>query len=174
MAIDDRIKSEKLQHDINREAAKISALSSGKTDKYKSLTGAETLPFNQKQKIEQAKFTYSPLGKAFEKESKTTEDQEKNQISTIKESGEQIIESNKVTKNDFNIDRSGVSHEKKEIFNRFVKERALEISNTKDKIDHNNLVYKFSGGENKPKDFRIFQLPLKLFENLRDENINPK
>ena len=41
MATDDNIRDEKLQHDINREAAKISALSSGKTDEYEYLTGEE-------------------------------------------------------------------------------------------------------------------------------------
>ena len=52
------------------------ALSSGKIDKYKYLTGEEILP-NKKQIIEQAKFTYSSLGKAFEKQTKTIEDQGK-------------------------------------------------------------------------------------------------
>ena len=46
---------------------KVSTLSSGKTDKYEYLTDEEILPSNQKQIIEQTKFTYSPLGKAFEK-----------------------------------------------------------------------------------------------------------
>ena len=55
MTIDDKIRDEKLQYDINREAAKISALSSGKVDKYEHLAGEEILPFNQKQIIEQAK-----------------------------------------------------------------------------------------------------------------------
>ena len=41
MIIDDQIRDEKLQHDINREAAKISALSLGKIDKYEYLTGEE-------------------------------------------------------------------------------------------------------------------------------------
>ena len=45
---------------MNRDAAKISALSSGKIDKYEYLTGGEILPYNQQQIIEQAKFTYSP------------------------------------------------------------------------------------------------------------------
>ena len=66
MSIDDQIKDEKLQYDINREAVKISALSSGKINKYEYLTGEEILPSNQKQIMEQTKFTYSPLGKAFE------------------------------------------------------------------------------------------------------------
>ena len=65
MTIEDEIKDEKLQYDIDREAAKISALSSGKIDKYEYLTGEKILPSNQQKIIEQAKFTYSPLGKTF-------------------------------------------------------------------------------------------------------------
>ena len=80
MTIDDQIRDEKLQYDNNRETAKISALSSGKIDKYEYLTDDEILPFNQKQIIEQTKFTYSPLGKAFEKQTKTIEDQGKKQV----------------------------------------------------------------------------------------------
>ena len=71
MTIDDRIKDEKTQYNINRETAKIAVLSSGKIDKYEYLTGEDILPSNQKQIIEQAKFTYSPLGKSFEKQTKT-------------------------------------------------------------------------------------------------------
>ena len=50
MNIEDQIRDEKLQYDINREAVKISALSSGKIDKYEYLTGEKILPSNQ-QKI---------------------------------------------------------------------------------------------------------------------------
>ena len=80
MKINDQIRDEKLQHDINREAAKISALSSSKIHKYEYLTGEDILPSNQQQIIEQAKFTYSPLGKAFEKQIETIEDQGEKQI----------------------------------------------------------------------------------------------
>ena len=73
MTIDDQIRDAKLQYNINREATKISALSSGKINKFEDLTGEEILSSNQKQIIEQAKFTYSPLGKAFEKQAKTIE-----------------------------------------------------------------------------------------------------
>ena len=47
MTIEDQIRDEKLQYDINREAAKISALSSVKIDKYECFTGEEILPSNQ-------------------------------------------------------------------------------------------------------------------------------
>ena len=73
MTIEDQIRDEKLQYHINREAAKISALSSGKIDKYEYFPGEEILPSNQQQIIEQAKFTYSLLGKTFEKQSKIKE-----------------------------------------------------------------------------------------------------
>ena len=59
-----------MEYDINREAAKISPLSSGKIDKYEYLTCEGILPSNQRQIIEQAKFAYSPLGKAIEKQKK--------------------------------------------------------------------------------------------------------
>ena len=64
-----------LQHEINEEAVKISALSSGKIDKYEYLTCEEILPSDQRRVIEQAKFAYFPLEYAFEKQTKTIEDQ---------------------------------------------------------------------------------------------------
>ena len=86
MTIEDQIKDEKLQYDIIREAAKISALSPGKIDKYEYLTGAEILPSNQQQIIQQAKFNYSPLGKALEKQRRTIEDQGEKQVDALKTS----------------------------------------------------------------------------------------
>ena len=84
MAINDQIRDEKLQSDINREAGKTQTLQSGKIHKYGHITGEDTLPSNQQQIIEQAKFTYSPLGKVFEKQVKTIEDQGQKQIDALK------------------------------------------------------------------------------------------
>ena len=69
MTTDDKTRDEKLQY-INKEAAKISALSSGKVAKYEYLTDEEILPSDQRRVKEQAKFTYSLLGKALEKKQK--------------------------------------------------------------------------------------------------------
>ena len=80
MTINDQIRDGKLQYNINKEAAKISALSSDKIHKYEYLTGEDILPSNKQQIIEQANFNYSPLGKAFEKQIKTIEDQGKNKF----------------------------------------------------------------------------------------------
>ena len=85
MTINDQIRNEKLQYGINRETAKISALSSGKIHKYEYLTGEDILPSNQQQVIEQVKFTYSPLGKVFEKQIKIIEDQGQKQIKAIQD-----------------------------------------------------------------------------------------
>ena len=84
MAIDDKVQDEKLQYNINREAANISALLSGKIDKYEYLSSEEILPSDQSRITEQAKFTYSPLSKAFEKQIKTTEDQGIKQVEALK------------------------------------------------------------------------------------------
>ena len=81
MIIDDKINDKILPHDINREVAK---LSSGNIDKYEYLTGKEILPSDQNRIIEQAKSTYSLLGKAFEKQIKTIEDQGKKEAEALK------------------------------------------------------------------------------------------
>ena len=75
MTTDEKIRDEEIQYDINREATKVSALSSGKIDKYEYLAGGEILPPDLSRIIEQDKFTYSILGKAFEKQINTIEDQ---------------------------------------------------------------------------------------------------
>ena len=77
MTIDDKVIDEKLQYNIHRETAKMSALSSGKIDKYEYLTGEKILPSDQIRIKKQAKFIYSLFSKAFEKQPKTLEEQGK-------------------------------------------------------------------------------------------------
>ena len=96
MTIDDQIREEKLQYDINRETAKISVLSSGKIHKFEYLTGEDILPSNQQQISEKTKFIFSPLGKAFEKQIKTIEDQGQKQIDAL----ENLKDQNKQLVND--------------------------------------------------------------------------
>ena len=68
-----------------------------------------------------------------------------------------------------------MSHEKqREVFNRLVNKRALEFSDIKYKIDPNKLAYVFSTGKDYPNDFGNNQMSMKLFEDLRDSEINPK
>ena len=84
MTINDQIRDGKLQYDIKRKVAKISVLSSVKIHEYEYLPGEDILPYNQQQIIEQARFTYSPLGKASEKQTKTIEDQGQKQVEVLK------------------------------------------------------------------------------------------
>ena len=98
MTINDQLRDKKLQYSINREAAKISALPSDKIHKYEYLTGEYILPFNQQQIIKQARFIYSLLGKAFEKQIKTSEDQGEKQIKAIQ--GQRQVKATKKYPND--------------------------------------------------------------------------
>ena len=78
--LNNQIRDEKLQYDINRQADEISALSSGKIDKYEYLTDKDILSSNQQQTIEQSKFTYPPLGRV-----ETIEDEGKQQVHALKD-----------------------------------------------------------------------------------------
>ena len=138
MTIDDQIRDEKLQYDANGEAAKISALSAGKIRKYECLTGEDILPSNQQQTIEQAKFTYSPLGKAFEKQIKTIEDQGKKQVDAL----ENLKDQNKqlVNVNDDYEDK--LLHSKEgEIFRNIYNKRLDKIEELTKKTDGNDLIF---------------------------------
>ena len=158
MTIEVQIKDEKLQYDINREAAKISALSSGKIDKYEYLTGEEILSSNQQQIIEQAKFTYSPLGKAFEKQIKTIEDQAKKQVKAIQD--KQIVNINK----DYYKNKLLLSKER-EIFKDIYK-RLNKIEELNNKIDYDNLEYAVYRSK-KIYDFSKLKDPLTVLDEIK-------
>ena len=134
MTIEDQIKDEKLQYDISREAAKISALSSGKIDKYEYLTGEEILPSNQQQIIEQAKFTYSPLGKASQKQTKTIEDKEEKQIKAIQDNRRQLI-------SDDDYPNKLLILKEREIFKDIYNKIFDKLEELNNKIDYDNLKY---------------------------------
>ena len=161
MTIEDQIKDEKLQYDINREAAKISALSSGKIDKYEYLTGGEILPSNQQQLIQQAKFTYSPLGKALEKQIKTIEDQGKKQVKAIQDN-KQLVN---INDDDGYKDKLLLSRERK-IFKDIYNKRIDKIEELNNKIDYNDLNYFFVGTGDKYS-FNDLDDPLTLLNNIR-------
>ena len=139
MTIDNQIRDQKLQYDINRTAAKMSALSSGKINKYESLTGKEILSSNQKEIIKQTKFTYSSLGKAFEKQTKTIKDQRKKQIdalNTLKPKETKAINDNK-------SDDKEKSLKYKEIYDELSNQRIGEIYKISNQIGFNYLTYYF-------------------------------
>ena len=133
MTINDQIRDEKLQYDINREAAKTSALSSGKIDKYEYLAGQKILPFNQQQIIEQAKFTYNPLGKVFEKQIKIIEDQEQKQVEALKNLKPKEQKAIKDKSN--NLSRATI------IFHDLISKRKNIMSELYDSVDMNQLKF---------------------------------
>ena len=137
MAIDHQIRNEKLQYDLNREAAKISALSSGKIHKYEYLTGEDIVPSNQQQIIEHAKFTYSLLGKAFEKQIKTIEGQGKKQVDALENLKLKPIE-----------DKSNDQSIATTIFNELINKRKELMSELYDSVDYNNLKFEYVGPTN--------------------------
>ena len=164
MTIEDQIKDEKLQYDNNREAAKISALSSGKIDKYEYPTGEEILPSNQQQIIQQAKFNYSPLGKALEKQIKTIEDQGKKQVKAIQDN-KQILH-----KDDNYEDKLLLSRER-EIFKDIYNKRLDKIDELNNKIDYNNLNYVVAGIGDKYS-FDDLDDPLTFLNNIQKGKIS--
>ena len=104
-----------------------------------NLTGEDVLPSNQQQIIEQAKFTYSPLGKAFEKQIKTIEDQGQKQVDALKDLKPKE-QTNAI--NDKSDDNTSIS---KEIYHKILKERMNEILKMSREINYSNLVYDFKG-----------------------------
>ena len=128
--LDRKIKQNEAQHDLNRKAAKISALCSNNLDKFEYLTG-EDLDLKPST-VEQAKFEYSPLGKIFNKG--LSEDDKKEgilkRLENIKNKNDELLNTfnttNKTLKNKTNNQR------KKLIYNaehRFAKLK--NISNIK-------------------------------------------
>ena len=90
---------------------------------------------------EQAKFTYYPLGKALEKQTKMIEDQGKKQIKAVEVHLKQLVESSKVSKKNFNINRDSTPlEEQKKIFNELITERSSEHWNLEERINSDNLI----------------------------------
>ena len=138
MTINGQIRDQKLRYDISREAAKISASSSGRVHKYEYLTGQDILPSNQQQIIQQAKFTHSPLGKAFEKQIKTIEDQAQKQVEALNalKSNNQLTIGGLIPKSAFNNDEA-----KKEIDK--IKEIEKHVDREKLVYETNEYTYSF-------------------------------
>ena len=145
MPLEGQNRDEKLQYDINRKAAKISALSSGKIDEYEYLTGEDILPSNQQQIIEQAKFSYSPLGKAFEKQTKAIEDQGEKQIKAIQDNKKQLVNTQELTVKDI-IPENIMSDEAKKEMDKIIK---IEKDVGREKLIYKASEYTYSFSNNK-------------------------
>ena len=164
MTIEDQTKDEKLQYDINRGAAKISALPSRKIDKYEYLTGEEILPSNQQQIIKQATFTYSPLGKAFEKQIKIIKGKGEKQIKAIQDNRKQLI-SDDDYKNKLLISKE------REIFKYIYNKRLDKLEELHNKIDYDNLKYVVERGGDEYR-FNKIEDPIALLHDIKKGKIS--
>ena len=164
MTINDQIKNEKLQYNINREEAKISALSSGKLHKYGYITGEDILPSTQQPIIEQTKFTYSPFGRAFEKQIKTIEDQGKKQVDASVALKDNTGKSIKVIE-DKSVDKNDQSKTSK-IFNDLIEKKRKKILNKLyEDVAMNKLYFKCKGST-KDVNFNEYHDSRQLFNGI--------
>ena len=118
--LDRKIKQNEAQHDLDREAAKISALSSDNLDKYEYLTGEDLVL--KPSTVEQAKFEYSPLGKIFDK-GLSEEDRKEGflkRLENIKDKNEELLNAfsttNEASKNKINIQSKNLIYDSKHSF----------------------------------------------------------
>ena len=167
ITINGHIRDEKLQYDNNKEAAKISSKSTGELRKYEYLTGEDILPSNQQQTIEQAKFTYSPLGKAFEKQIKTIEDQGEKQIKAIQDQRQVKT----IKKYAYDAEDTPFISKQKEIFNELVDERLEKITDLDKKVNSDDLIYRYKGNTADVK-FDEFDNALNIINKIQNVEID--
>ena len=138
------IRDQQLEYDINREAAKILTLSSGKVDKYECITGDEILHPDQSRMIEQIEFTYSLLRKVLEKQTKVIADQEEKQIKAIEDRVKKQKQISDLFSNDFLY-----------VETRY---KLTKITQKEKEINRDHLIYK-TGNKKKDKtyDFQSFK-----------------
>ena len=135
--------------------------------KYEYLSGEDILPSNQQQIIEQTKFTYSPLGKAFEKQIKTTEDQGEKQIKAIQDQGQLKT----IKKYDYDAEDTPFISKQKEIFNELVDERLEKITDLDKKVNSDDLIYRYKGNTADVK-FNEFDNAFDIIDKIRDGKID--
>ena len=163
MTINDQIKDEKLQYNINTEAAKISSLSSRKLHKYEYLTGEDILPSNPQQIIEQTKFNYSPLGNAFDKQIKAIEYQRKKQVD-VSEKLKPKEETKPIEDKPINQSRARI------ILNDLINKRKELMTKFHDSVDYNNLYFKYVS-RGKDVSFYKYKGSRELFNAIKNSQI---
>ena len=179
MTITDQIKTlnkKIMQNDLDRKAAKISALSSNNLDKYKYLTG-EDLGLKPST-IEQTKFEYSPLGKIFNKglsedhkkegllkRLKNIEDKNEEQLQAIKDKGEKQLKELKNINKSKTLKAIGEISRKNDEANEIL----LDIKKIDETLDNAELIC--TKTDRTKYDFNIFVLPLKFVERIYNYKI---
>ena len=132
------------------------------------------MPSNQQQIIEQAKFTYSPLGKAFEKKTKTIKDQREKQVKAIQD--KQLVNNNNNNNNNNNSNNGDYKDKlllskEREIFKDIYNKRLDKIEELNNKIDYGNLKY-VAVNSGKIFDFSSLKDPLTFLEEIKKGKIS--
>ena len=142
----------------NRESAKISDLSSGKLDKYEFLTGEEIQPADQRRVI------FSPLEKAFEKQTKTIEEQEEKQIKAIEDNKKQLY--NKQTRyNELLLSKE------REKFKKIYNKRFDKIDKLSKTIDYGDLKFIISSSGTETS-FIELKYPVAFLDSIRKREVS--
>ena len=116
--------------------------------------------------IEQAKFTYSPLGKAFEQQIKTIEEQGEKQTKTTQNQG-QVKTIKKYTYDD---EDSPLISKQKEIFNKLIDKRLNEITKLDEKVNQDDLIYRYKG-KTPDGNFNTYDNTLNLINKIKNDEI---
>ena len=160
MIIDNQIEGEKIQNDVNREPAKIAALSSRKIDKYEYVTGEEIFPSNQKQIIKQA------FGESFWKTNKSNwRSRKKKQIKAIEDNKKQLTNTNA---NDYK-NELWISKER-EIFKNIYNKKLDKIEKLANKFNYDDLKYVTESSAIET-DFSVKANPVYFFNNVKTNKI---
>ena len=122
------------------------------------------MPSDKQQIIEQAKFTYCPLGKAFEKQKKSIEDQGEKQIKAIQDNEQPLI-------SDDDYKNKLLLSKQREIFKDIYNKRLDKIEELNNKIDYDDLKYVVvrSG---KKFDFGVSEDPIALLNDIKKGKIS--
>ena len=155
--LDRKIKQNESQYNLDREAAKISALSSNNLDKYELLTG-EDLGLKPST-VEKAELEYSPLGKVFNK-GLSVKDKKEGLLKRLKN----IEDKNKVKNKVENKDIIEVTDSVDEPLSSKAKELLKEIKIIQKNVNHRKL--KIKGGNMKEYDFSDYRTFKELFRDL--------
>ena len=120
------------------------------------LTGEEILLAGKQQMIEQAKFTYSALGKAFEKQTKTIVDQGKKQVEALA---------------NLRPKETKLTEAKPYEYNNYFLNGLANIRESSEPIDFNNLIYCYKGNS-APINFINYKGPMHIFKRINNGNIS--
>ena len=127
------------------------------------VTGEDILPSNQQQIIDQTKFTYSPLGKAFDKQIKTIEDEGKKQVDAS-EKLKPKEETKPIEDKPNNQSRGAI------IFNDLINKRKELMNKLRDSVDYNKLKFEYMG-PTKDVSFYEYMDSKELFNAIRNSQI---